>query len=63
MKSINFPNVVYREIAADQVPQISIAFVYGSNPSPSANLLIRHMQRHALRDHGKGGAPSHRPAS
>jgi hypothetical protein len=39
------------------VPQTSIAFVYGSDPSPSAKLLIQHMQRHALRNGGKGAAP------
>jgi DNA-binding transcriptional LysR family regulator len=49
-------DVVFRNIAADPVPPTSIAFVYGSDPSPSAKLLIRHMQRHALRNHG-GGAP------
>jgi DNA-binding transcriptional LysR family regulator len=59
MKTTNAPNVVYRNIAADPAPQTSIAFVYGSNPSPSAKLLIRHMQRHALRNGGKGAAPRH----
>jgi DNA-binding transcriptional LysR family regulator len=59
MKTITNPNVVYRNIAADPVPQTAIAFVYSSNPSPSAKLLIRHMQRHALRNGGKGAAPSH----
>jgi DNA-binding transcriptional LysR family regulator len=59
MKTINFPNLVFRNIAADPVPQTSIAFVYGSNPSPSAKLLIRHMQRHTLRNGGKGAAPRH----
>jgi len=56
-KTTSFSNVVFRNIAADPVPQMSIAFVYGINPSPSAKLLIRHMQRHALRNHGKGAAP------
>ncbi len=59
VKTMNVPNVVFRDIAGDQVPQISIAFVYGSDPSPSANLLIRHMQRHALRNGGKDAAPPH----
>ncbi len=57
MKTTSVPNVVFRNIAADPVPQTSIAFVYGSDPSPSAKLLIRHMQRHALHNHGKGAAP------
>jgi DNA-binding transcriptional LysR family regulator len=57
MKTMNFADVVFRNIAADPVPRASIAFVYGSDPSPSATLLIRHMQRHALRNGGKGTAP------
>jgi DNA-binding transcriptional LysR family regulator len=56
MKTTNFPKVVFRNIAADPVPQVSFAFVYGSDPSPSAKLLIRHMRRHALRNGGKGAA-------
>jgi len=56
MKTSSVPDVVFRSIAADPAPQTSIAFVYGSDPSPSAKLLIRHMQRHALRNHGSGGA-------
>jgi DNA-binding transcriptional LysR family regulator len=63
MKGMNVANVVFRDIAADPVPQTSIAFVYGTDPSPSANLLIRHMQRHALRNHGKGAARPIRIAS
>jgi DNA-binding transcriptional LysR family regulator len=63
VKTMNLANVVFRNIAADPVPQTSIAFVYGSDPSPSANLLIRHMQRYALRNHGRGAAPSNRVAS
>jgi DNA-binding transcriptional LysR family regulator len=59
MKTLSFPNVVYRNIAADPAPQTSIAFIYGSDPSPSAKLLIRHMQRHALRNHGSRSAPPH----
>ncbi len=59
VKTMSFPNVVFRSIAGDPVPQISIAFIYGSAPSPSANLLIRYMRRHALRNHGKGAAPPH----
>jgi DNA-binding transcriptional LysR family regulator len=60
MKTINFSKVVFRNIAADPVPRASIAFVYGSNPSPSASLLIRHMRRYALRNGGKGAAPPHK---
>jgi DNA-binding transcriptional LysR family regulator len=56
-KTTSVPGVVFRSIAADPVPQTSIAFVYGSDPSPSAKLLIQHMQRHALRNGGKGDAP------
>lgn len=56
VKTISLANVVFRDITAD-VPQTSIAFVYGRNPSPSANLLIRHMQPYALRNHGRGAAP------
>ncbi len=63
MKTMNLSNVVFRNIAADPVPQTSIAFVYGSAPSPSANLLIRHMQRYALRNHGRGAAPPNRTTS
>jgi DNA-binding transcriptional LysR family regulator len=59
MKTTNAPNVVFRKIAADPAPQTSIAFVYGSDPSPSTKLLIRYMQRHALRNGGKGAAPPH----
>jgi DNA-binding transcriptional LysR family regulator len=58
VKAMNISNVVYRNIAADPVPQISIAFVYSSDPSPSAKLLIQHMRRHALRNHGKGASPA-----
>jgi DNA-binding transcriptional LysR family regulator len=58
MKAMNAPDVVFRNIAADPVPRTSIAFVHGSDPSPSARLLIQHMQRHALRNGGKGAAPS-----
>jgi DNA-binding transcriptional LysR family regulator len=57
MKTMDFADVVFRDIAADPVPHTSIAFVYGSDPSPSAKLLIQHMQRHALRNGGKGAAP------
>jgi DNA-binding transcriptional LysR family regulator len=59
VKTINVSNVVFRNIAADPVPHTPIAFVYGSNPSPSAKLLIRHMRRHALRNGDKGAAPPH----
>jgi DNA-binding transcriptional LysR family regulator len=58
-KTMNVSNVVFRNIAADPVPQTSIAFVYGSDPSPPTNLLIRHMRRHALRDNGSSAAPPH----
>jgi DNA-binding transcriptional LysR family regulator len=57
VKTMNVANIVFRDIAADPVPQTSIAFVYGSSPSPSARLLIQHMQHHALRNGGKGAAP------
>jgi DNA-binding transcriptional LysR family regulator len=57
VKTVSVSNVVFRNIATDPVPQTSIAFVYGGDPSPSTNLLIRHMQRHALRNGGKGAAP------
>jgi DNA-binding transcriptional LysR family regulator len=57
MKTMNRSKIVFRNIAADPVPQTSLAFVYGSDPSPSAKLLIRHMQRHALRNHGRGRSP------
>jgi DNA-binding transcriptional LysR family regulator len=57
MKTMNLANVVFRDIAADPVPQTSIAFIYGSDPSPSAKLLIQHMQRHAFRNGGKGVSP------
>ncbi len=60
VKTMNVANVVYRDIAADPMPRTSIAFVYGSDPSPAAKLLIRHMQRYVLRNGGKGAAPSHR---
>jgi DNA-binding transcriptional LysR family regulator len=59
MKTMNLSDVVFRDIAADPAPQASIAFVYGSDPSPSLKLLIQHMQRHALRNGGKGAAPRH----
>jgi DNA-binding transcriptional LysR family regulator len=56
MKTMNLSKVIFRNIAADPAPQTSIAFVYGIDPSPSAKLLIRHMQRHALRNHDSGSA-------
>jgi DNA-binding transcriptional LysR family regulator len=59
MKTMTNPNVVFRNIAADPVPQTSIAFVYGSDPSPSTKLLIRHMQHHAIRNGGKRAALPH----
>jgi DNA-binding transcriptional LysR family regulator len=48
IKGLNVPNVVFRDIATHPVPETSIAFVYGSQPSPSTRLLIKHMERHAL---------------
>ncbi len=57
MKTMNIANVVFRNIATDPVRRTSIAFVYGSDPSPSAKLLIQHMQRHSLRNGGKDAAP------
>jgi DNA-binding transcriptional LysR family regulator len=49
MSNIAIPNVVCREIAADQVPTSSIAFVYRRNDqSRAANLLTKYMRRHAL---------------
>jgi hypothetical protein len=59
MKTMSGADIVFRNIAADPVPQTSIAFVYGSDPSPSGKLLIRHMQRHALRNGGSHAAPPH----
>jgi DNA-binding transcriptional LysR family regulator len=53
-KTMNFPNVVFRDIAADLVPQASIAFVYRDDPSPAMKRLIKHMRRHALPPHGLG---------
>jgi DNA-binding transcriptional LysR family regulator len=53
MKTMNVPNVVFRNIAAHPMPRTSIGFVYGTAASPSARLLIRHMQRHALRNPGR----------
>ncbi len=57
MKMMNLADIVFRNIAADPVPQTSIAFVYGSDPSPSTKLLIQHMRRHALRNQGRGAVP------
>ena len=49
MSRIDVPNVVYREIAANPVPRSAIAFVYRKrDSSPSAELLRKYMQRHAL---------------
>jgi len=59
VKATSVPDVVFRNIAADPVPQTSIAFVYGSDPSPSAKLLIQHMRRLALRNDGSSAAPPH----
>jgi DNA-binding transcriptional LysR family regulator len=54
---MNLSNVVFRGIAADPVPQTSIAFVHRYDVSPSAKRLIEHMQRHALPQDGPGGFP------
>jgi len=54
MKTMNVPNVVFRNIAAHPMPRTSIAFVYSTAASPPAKLLIRHMQRYALRNSGSG---------
>jgi DNA-binding transcriptional LysR family regulator len=54
VKEMNFLNVVFRDIAADPVPQASIAFVYRDDPSPSTKQLIKYMRRHALPPHGPG---------
>jgi DNA-binding transcriptional LysR family regulator len=56
VKAISLANVVFRHIAAD-VPQTSIAFIYGRDTSPSTKLLIRYMRRHALRNGGSDAAP------
>jgi len=63
LKTTSVSNVVFRDIAADPAPQTSIAFVYGSEPSPSTSLLIRHMQRHALPQQQSGAAARIRVAS
>lgn len=47
VKTMTFFDVAFRNIAADPVPQTSVAFVYGRNPSPSIKLLIRHMKQYA----------------
>jgi hypothetical protein len=54
VKEMNFLNVVFRDIAADPVPQASIAFVYRDDPSPPTKQLIKHMRRHALPPHRSG---------
>ncbi len=49
MSRISIPNVVYRELATNPAPRSSIAYVYRrDDSSPTANLLTRYMQRHAL---------------
>jgi DNA-binding transcriptional LysR family regulator len=63
MTRMNVSNVAFRGIAADPTPQTSIAFVYGGDPSPSTKLLIRHMQSHALRNHGRSAVAPNRIAS
>jgi DNA-binding transcriptional LysR family regulator len=55
-KTTNVPNVVFRDIAGNPIPEFSIAFVYRHDPSsPSAKRLIQHMRRHALPPHRPGG--------
>jgi DNA-binding transcriptional LysR family regulator len=63
MKAINIPNVVFRDIAASPIPHTSIAFVHRDDPSPSVNLLIKHMQRHALGNHSAEAPPRIRAVS
>jgi DNA-binding transcriptional LysR family regulator len=57
-KRTGTPNVIFRDIAANPVPHTSMAFVYRDDPSPSVNLLIKHMQRHRLGTRSVS-APSH----
>lgn len=59
MKTINISNLVFRDITASPVPHTPIAFIYRDDPSPSAKLLIKHMQRHALQTRGVGAPPPH----
>jgi DNA-binding transcriptional LysR family regulator len=49
---MDFADVVFRNIAADPMPQTSIAFVHSSRPSPCAKLLIAHMQGQPFKDIG-----------
>jgi len=60
---MNVSNVVFREIAATPSPLTSIAFVYRRDASPAANLLIKHMRRHALPQRQTGAAARIRVAS
>jgi DNA-binding transcriptional LysR family regulator len=49
MSAMNFPNIVYSDLAMTPLPTSSIVFAYRRNESsPSIALLIKHMQRHAL---------------
>jgi DNA-binding transcriptional LysR family regulator len=57
MNRMNFPKVVFQDIAGDSVPQTSIAFVYHDHPSPPSKLLIKYIRRHALPQHRSGGSP------
>jgi DNA-binding transcriptional LysR family regulator len=57
MTRMNFPNVIFRDIAADPIPQASISFVYRDYPSPSAKRLIKHMRRYARSQHRPDGLP------
>jgi DNA-binding transcriptional LysR family regulator len=49
MAKMAMPNVVYKEFAAGSAPKSAIAFVHRRNDrSRSTELLIKHVQRHAL---------------
>ena len=63
IKTINIANLVFRDITASPVPCTSIAFVYRDDPSPAVNLLIKHMQRHAIEPRGAAGPTSLRVVS
>jgi len=57
-KTMSVPNVIFREIAGNPIPEFPIAFVYRDDPSPSTKRLIKHMQRHALPPHRPPRTPS-----
>jgi DNA-binding transcriptional LysR family regulator len=52
MTRMDFADIAFRNIAADPMPQTSIAFVHSSKPSPSAKLLIEHMRGQAFQKIG-----------